>query len=270
MNRRWFVVSLHDVAAGTADVAAEWMARLEARGVAVSLLVVPGPWRPTSPGRTLADSGDVVAWLRGLVARGHEVVQHGWDHTAAPTWAADRRGPRVRAIGRLVARGCGEFWTLGEDEATRRLLAGREVLEAVGLPAAGFVAPAWLMSPGSKAAVAATGFRYTTTHRHVIDVGTGTTVPCLALSQRPQNRLAGLAASLSLAGVRSAVRFDAPLRIAVHPDDLGDRRALPSVLAAIDVAAAAGYRSLTYAALLDETAQRRATPNVHGSEPLAS
>lgn len=261
MNRRWFVVSLHDVAAATAGSAAEWMSRLEARGVSVSMLVVPGPWRPAATQRTLADSPDVVDWLRDLEGRGHELVQHGWDHTAAPTWAADRRGPRVRAVGRLVARGCGEFWTLGEHEATRRLVAGREVLRSVGLSAEGFVAPAWLMSPGSRAAVAATGFRYTTTHRHVADVAAGTTIRCLALSQRPQNRLAGLAAALSLAGVRRAIRFDAPLRIAVHPDDLVDRRALPSVLAAIDVATAAGYRSLTYAALLDETAAGHTVPN---------
>lgn len=266
MSRRWLVVSLHDVAAGTAAVAAEWMARLEARDVSVSLLVVPGPWRPTPARRTLADSADVVAWLGDLIDRGHEVVQHGWDHTAAPTWAADRRGPRVRAIGRLVARGCGEFWTLGEDEAARRLLAGRDVLAAAGLSAEGFVAPAWLISPAARAAVAATGFRYTTTHRHVVDLRTGTAIPCLALSQRPQNRLAGLAAALSLAGVRRAVRFDAPLRIAVHPDDLTDRRALPGVLAAIDAAIAAGYRSLTYSALLDETVGPTGPMPAHGTE----
>ena len=266
MSRRWLVVSLHDVAACTADVAAAWMSRLEARGVSVSMLVVPGPWRATSSQRTLADSPDVVRWLRGLVGRGHEVVQHGWDHTAAPTWAADRRGPRVRAIGRIVARGCGEFWTLSEQEATRRLLAGREVMQAVGLPTDGFVAPAWLMSPGAKAAVKATAFRYTTTHRHVVDVASGRTIPCLALSQRPQNRLAGLASALSLAGVRRAIRFGAPLRIAVHPDDLTDRRALPSVLGAIDVAIAAGYRSLTYGALLDDVAARPLTLHTHGTE----
>lgn len=256
MNRRWFVVSLHDVAAATAAASAEWMTRLEGSGVSVSLLVVPGPWRPLPTRTTLADSPELVAWLHDLVDGGHEVVQHGWDHTAAPSWSAGRRGPRVRAIGRVIARGCGEFWTLGEEAAVGRLLAGREVLESVGLGAAGFVAPAWLMSPGARAAVAATGFRYTTTHRHVVDVATETTIPCLALSQRPQDRLAGLAAALSLAGVRRAARVGAPLRIAVHPDDLADRRSLPGVLTAIDIAVDAGYRSLTYGNLVDEAARR--------------
>lgn len=247
-DRRWLVVSLHDVAPCTGDISRAWMRHLEARRIVSSLLVVPGPWRRPAG---LSDDPELVAWLHEMAGAGHEIVQHGWDHHGVPHWASTRRGPRVRAVQRLVARGCGEFWTIDAGEARRRLLLGRDMLDAVGLTAQGFVAPAWLLSPEARAAVAEVGFRYTTTHRHVIDYTDGRTIGCLALSQRAQHRLAGLAATVSLAGVRRAVSRSAPLRIAVHPDDLADRRALSSVLAACDLAVEAGYRTLTYGQLVD-------------------
>jgi uncharacterized protein len=249
-DRRWLVVSLHDVAPSTATECSEWLERLEGRGLAVSLLVVPGPWRRSSG---LRHDGALAEWLKAAQVRGHEIVQHGWEH-AAPPWATLRRGPRARAVGRLVSRGCGEFWSIDAEEAMRRLTAGRRALEHAGIHAEGFIAPAWLMSAAASEAVRLAGFRYTTTHRHVIDLAAGRVVPCLALSQRPGDAFTGVAAYASLAGARRAVRRGAPLRLAVHPDDIRSSRAMASVLRACEAALAAGYRSLTYGRLLDDAA----------------
>lgn len=242
MNAPWMVVSLHDVAPCTAEDSTAWMRLLEARGVRASVLVVPGPWRGATP---LADAPDFAGWLRDLEGDGHEIVQHGWEHVEPSAVAT--RGPVAAATGRLIARGCAEFWHLDHAEASRRLAAGRRVLADAGLHVNGFIAPGWLLSPAATSAVRDAGFRYTTTHRAVVDLATNRDIPCAALSQRPGSRLAGAAAALTTRLTAWSIRTGRPLRIAAHPADRRDRRAVRSVLDACDAALAAGYRSTTYA-----------------------
>src|SRR5262245_18694886 len=113
------VVSVHDVSPATADETARWCADGDSLGVPLSLLVIPGPWR----GAQLAAEpgyGDV---LRERIARGDELVLHGWEHRAEPTGALVRR-----AFAIVVARGAAEFATLDERDAAYRLAAGRSVL----------------------------------------------------------------------------------------------------------------------------------------------
>ncbi|HSL58464.1 MAG TPA: DUF2334 domain-containing protein, partial [Acidimicrobiales bacterium] len=90
------VVSLHDVAASSADATASWSADLVARGVPATLLAIAGPWR----GPDLARSPDLATWLRAREEQGDEIAFHGWSHEAGST------GPRWRlAMARLIARG---------------------------------------------------------------------------------------------------------------------------------------------------------------------
>lgn len=61
----------------------------------------------------------------------------------------------------------GEFYGLDEAEALLRLEAGLEVFDRHGWPVAGFVAPAWLMSEGTRQALRRLPLRYTSTPQHL-------------------------------------------------------------------------------------------------------
>ena len=78
-----------------------------------------------------------------------------------------------RAAGRVLARGCEEFWSLTFAEASARLVRGRSALEYAGFGVEGFTPPGWLASLDAMEAMAASGFRYTTTHTAVIDLVAG-------------------------------------------------------------------------------------------------
>src|SRR5262249_53188177 len=147
------VVSVHDVSPATAHETARWCADADSFGIPVSLLVIPGPWR----GRQLLDEPGYADVLRARVARGDELVLHGWSQQAGP------EGGRVRrAVGRAVARGAAEFAALDEDQAARRLAQARAVLDELGLTAHGFTPPGWLASAAAERALVRAGFRYTT------------------------------------------------------------------------------------------------------------
>ena len=240
----WVVVSLHDVASATAEPSRRWMDLFEARGMQVSVLVVPGPWQGLGP---VDRDGSLCAWLRSLQASGHDIVQHGWSHVDPGT---SSRGVAARSAGRLVARGCAEFWHLDRAEASRRLELGRVVMNSAGLDVVGFVAPGWLMSPGARSAVIAAGFRYTTTHATVSDLVAGRDRPCPVLSQRPGSSLTGPGARATTHIAEWTVRRGRPLRVAAHPRDLDDRRTTDAVLSACDAAINAGYQSVSYATLV--------------------
>ena len=75
------VVSLHDVAPRTQQIARTIISELSAHGVRVcSILVVPD-YHHESP---LAKHREFVTWLRALEADGHEVVIHGYFHERPP------------------------------------------------------------------------------------------------------------------------------------------------------------------------------------------
>jgi len=238
------VVSLHDVASATAEPARRWMDLFEARGLPVSVLVVPGPWQGMGP---VDLDWPLCAWLRSLHASGHDIAQHGWSHIESGTTT---RGVAARSAGRLVARGCAEFWHLDRAEATRRLELGRAAIAAAGLDVTGFVAPGWLMSPEARGAVKSAGFRYTTTHATVSDFAGEREWTCPVLSQRPGSSLAGPGARATVHIPEWTVRRRRPLRIAAHPADLDDRRTTDAVLASCDLAVGAGYQAVTYSALV--------------------
>src|SRR5438876_12453256 len=76
-TRDFMVVSLHDVAPSTQQIANTIISELARRGVSVcSLLVVPDYHHQ----RVFARNQQFVSWLRGLEAYGHEIVIHGYFH----------------------------------------------------------------------------------------------------------------------------------------------------------------------------------------------
>lgn len=90
------------------------MEQFDERGLSVSMLVVPGPWRD---GNLLADA-PFIEWLSTTMNKSHEVVLHGWSHKIDH---GDRPGVLRALAGQFVARGCQEFWGLTETEAHVRL-----------------------------------------------------------------------------------------------------------------------------------------------------
>ena len=67
-----------------------------------------------------------------------------------------------------MTAGEGEFSGLGRAEALRRMTEARKVVEdAIGRPAAGFIAPAWLYSQGARDALAEAGFAMAEDHLRV-------------------------------------------------------------------------------------------------------
>jgi len=231
------VVSVHDVAPGSALASQAWFRELDRRGIRSSLLVVPGPWR----GGALASEPAFAGLLRERAAHGDEIVQHGWQHCVG----ADRAGWRA-VTEKALARGAGEFAAISEPAAALRLRAGRKVLDELGLTTTGFTAPGWLHSPGTLRALKAQGFRYTTTHTSVLDLRTGARITGFAFSHRPGGTGETMAARMMLSGTRTVARLGGLIRIALHPDDLSRPGLRTVTLNAIEECIDAGAVPVTY------------------------
>jgi len=234
------VVSVHDISPATASESRQWVQDLDRRGVPASLLVIPGPWR----GRALAADSEIAGWLQGCAGRGHEICLHGWDHTAPPD------APLARALaGNLVAAGCAEFWSLGEDDAALRARRGLDLLAGLGLATSGFTPPGWLVSAPAIRGLRRVGLRYVTTHRSVIDLRSGRRLPATVICHRP-HRGAERAGAVLMAHAPKLLRPGRTLRMALHPDDLMQPGLREAALRGIDAALGAGARPVTYASLL--------------------
>lgn len=242
------VVSLHDVAPATADASRRWLHLVERHGMRATLLVVPGPWR----GASLAADPGFAGWLRDAHARGHEISLHGWEHRAARAWSRSVRG----AYGRVLSRGCAEFWQLDEPAARLRIADGLDVLRSHGLRADGFTPPAWLASDAARRAARGLGLTYTTTQWSVIDLRDGGRVRAFAVSQRPGSRVTPIAAGIARTITARHLRRGRLLRLALHPDDLAHPRVRNDVTEVLRTAMAHGYESTTYLDLVEQASDR--------------
>lgn len=164
---RAVVVSIHDVSPSTRTRTEAILDDLKAAGAdCVSLLVVPNHHHR---GLINEDAG-FSEWLRDACGDGHEAVLHGYYHVRE-SQAAD--GPVKRLITRSYTAGEGEFFDLERSAARGLLDRGRAALEACGVGASGFIAPAWLLGGEAEAAVREAGFDYTTRIATVSDFRTG-------------------------------------------------------------------------------------------------
>jgi predicted deacetylase len=209
---RFLCVSLHDVAPATWTSCLRLLSMLEEIGrVPLTLLVVP---EYHGKGRIDTDT----SFLRRLEERlllGDEVALHGYYHLDdGPT-----KGYWDRLQRRLYTAGEGEFAALGAEAARARLERGVKLVERLGWPVKGFVAPAWLLGPGAQAALQELPFQYTTTLRRIYRMPswTHTTAQSLVYSTRsPWRRIVSRAWNDRLFH-RS--RNDSVLRISLHPED---------------------------------------------------
>jgi len=155
---RGLVVSIHDVSPRTRAATSRMLADLAALGVnRTSLLVIPdhhhrGHFR---------DDPEFCDWLGEWVRAGHEAVVHGYYHLRERNPAAGA-GVWNHLVTESYTAGEGEFYDLGEEEASARVTRAREEFRAIGLAPSGFVAPAWLLGEAAGRAVKRAGFQYTT------------------------------------------------------------------------------------------------------------
>lgn len=181
--------------------------------IPVTLLVVPDYHR-----RGRIDRNP--AFLRAIeqrLARGDEVALHGYYHledqvvvSGATDWL--RR--------RIYTAGEGEFSALNATEAATRLLRGLELLHTLGWPVQGFVAPAWLLSAGTRTTLAELPFAYTTTLRamHRLPDWQSCIAPSLVYSVRSRARRAVSRSWNDRLFARLRLN-PAPLRLGLHPAD---------------------------------------------------
>jgi len=207
-------VVMHDVSPATlAHCERVLHAVREVARVPLSLLAVPRY-------HCALHSRDFDGWLRWAAGGGDEVVLHGYTHwdDGVPHGLADHLRRRV------YTRCEGEFCALDEGEATRRLLAGAQWFRGLRLPLHGFVAPAWLMSEGTWAALRRFGLRYTCTLSQLVLLPERRAIfsQSLVYSERSAWRRA-----MSIEWNRAwavAQRRRPLLRLELHPRDADDAR----------------------------------------------
>jgi predicted deacetylase len=239
------VVSVHDAAPATHQIAEKILTELGHRGVSVcSILVVPNYHHLGSS----LENREFSLWLQELESRGHEIVIHGYFHKRP-------RQPneefRAKIMTRFYTSDEGEFYDLGYDEALLRITRARDEFQQIGLRPRGFIAPAWLLSEEGECAAVDAGMEYTTRLRTVRDFRSGKDFRSQALVYSVRNRWRR-AASLAWNSALLPYANHQPLvRLSIHPPDFGCTEVWRQILRIVDTVTAA-RRVTTYANWLDE------------------
>lgn len=207
-------VVLHDVSPATWPACAQLLAMIDACGdVPVTLLMVPDYHHRGGMGNDLPFARAIEARL----ARGDELALHGLYHL--DDGAGPPRTPMQWIMRRLYTASEGEFAALDAPTAERRIRAGLAQFEALDWPVAGFVAPAWLMSAGTRTALGRLPLRYTSSRRalYTLPQWYEYRCPSLVWSVRSAWRR-GASLAFNALQVRR-LRDVALLRLGLHPAD---------------------------------------------------
>lgn len=210
------IASIHDVAPPFLDEVRALRARLRGWGVDhVTLLAVPD-YHGRAP---LAGDAPTVRWLRERAAAGDELALHGLVHRQDVPAAARR--DRLRAA--VFTAGEGEMLGAGAADGARLATARAELAWIAGGPIDGFVAPAWLEPAGFERVLARLGFGWHETAFTLARVGGGARrTPVIGFATRSRWReRAAIAWAAALTPVLARLPERAPVRLALHPGDLG-------------------------------------------------
>ena len=151
---------LHDVAPSTWADYHPFVDAVDALGnVPITWLVVPDFHRHDA----LDANPAFRRVLDARVARGDELALHGYYHDDQE---AMPNNPRDWFMRRVYTHE-GEFYRLSHDTALARLHAGLEIFQRYDWPVHGFVAPAWLMSDGTRQALRELPLTYTSDPQHL-------------------------------------------------------------------------------------------------------
>jgi predicted deacetylase len=216
MNNPAVLLVLHDVAPSTWADYQPFVEAVDALGnVPMTWLVVPNFHRHN----TLYAHPAFCRMLDTRAARGDELALHGYFH--------DDQEPRPTTprdwFMRRVYTHESEFYRLSRETALARLRDGMEVFQRRGWPLHGFVAPAWLMSDGTRQALRELPFSYTSDPQHLYRLPDFTAIdaPGLVWSARSAWRR-GL--SKLVCEQRQQRWCQAPvIRLGLHPVDMRHR-----------------------------------------------
>jgi predicted deacetylase len=235
---------LHDIAPETWPDYQPFVQAVDEMGnVPMTWLVVPD-FHHCNP---LTRSPTFCRLLERRLARGDELVLHGFYH-------ADD-GPAPRSLGEYFMRRIytheGEFYALDQAQALQRLEQGLALFAGQGWPVAGFVAPAWLMSQGTRQALTQLPLRYTSTPQHLYRLPdfTAFEAPGLVWSARSAWRR-GLSRVVCDWQCRRWHTAET-LRLGLHPVDMRHRSSRNYWLRTLDNLLLQGREPLTKSAWLE-------------------
>ena len=161
MNAPSLLLVLHDVAPQTWADYQPFVEAVDALGRRADDLAggarLPQTQRPATP------IPDFVACSTHALARGDELALHGYFHCDDGPRPSN---PRDWFMRRIYTHE-GEFYSLSREAALARLHAGIEMFQRYDWPLQGFVAPAWLMSEGTRQALRQLPLSYTSDPQHL-------------------------------------------------------------------------------------------------------
>lgn len=235
MNRA-LCIAVHDIAPATWPESDALFDLLRDVGSPPATLLVV----PDYHGRgRVEDDRAFVRTIDARIAKGDEIALHGYRHVddgPAPHGAYEWWQRR-----HLTASE-GEFAALTECDAEMRLRAGLAMFERLRWNAAGFVAPAWLLGAGARAALARIGLRYTSTLMHLESLADGRRIVAPAISASARHAWRRWTSRQWLGAARIGTRRVPLLRIVLHPADAHDPRLMQA------------WRTLLEVLLADRTA----------------
>ncbi len=159
-NMKAVCLVLHDVAPSTWADYQPFVDAVDALGnVPITWLVVPDFHRHDA----LDANPAFRRVLDARVARGDELALHGYYHDDQEPMT---NTPRDWFMRRVYTHE-GEFYRLSRETALARLHAGLEIFQRYDWPVHGFVAPAWLMSDGTRQALRELPLSYTSDPQHL-------------------------------------------------------------------------------------------------------
>ncbi len=219
---RALCIAIHDVAPATWPRCEVLLELLRSIGAPpVTLLVVPEYHR-----RGCCESDlHFVRAIDNHIARGDEIALHGYYHVDDGPAAYSTFEWLQR---RILTASEGEFAALTECEAELRIGAGLRMFERLNWDVAGFVAPAWLLGPGARAALARTTIRYTSTHTYLEMVASGQRIAAPVISASARSRWRRWTSRRWLSAADAMMRTRPLLRVALHPADADDADLLAS------------------------------------------
>ncbi|QXI21689.1 polysaccharide deacetylase family protein [Pseudomonas iranensis] len=215
-NMKAVCLVLHDVAPSTWADYQPFVEAVDALGkVPMTWLVVPDFHRHDS----LDANPAFRRVLDARVARGDELALHGYYHDDQEPLP---NTPRDWFMRRVYTHE-GEFYRLSREAALARLHAGLEMFQRYDWPVNGFVAPAWLMSDGTRQALRELPLSYTSDPQHLYRLPDFSAIaaPGLVWSARSAWRR-GLSKILSDQR-EQRWREGSVIRLGLHPVDMRHR-----------------------------------------------
>lgn len=213
MTASSLILVLHDVAPQTWADYLPFVEAVDALGeVPMTWLVVPDFHKHND----LHAHPEFRRQLAGRLERGDELALHGYFHCDDGPMASN---PRDWFMRRVYTHE-GEFYCLSREDALARLRAGIEVFDRYQWPLHGFVAPAWLMSEGTRQALRQLPLTYTSDSQHLFRLPDFTPVDAPGLVWSARNAWRRGLSKLVSDRLEQRWRQAPVIRLGLHPVDM--------------------------------------------------